>query len=67
MSHELKTPLQGIIGSAEEKNVKIDVTGSGFTIKGVRRMIQEIIYNLCDNAIKYNVPGANTVFLYNIV
>ena len=45
--------------SAAEKNVKIDVTGSGFTIKGVRRMLQEIIYNLCDNAIKYNVPGGS--------
>ena len=45
--------------SAAEKNVKIDMTGSGFTIKGVRRMLQEIIYNLCDNAIKYNVPGGS--------
>ena len=45
--------------SAAEKNVKIDVTGSGFAIQGVRRMLQEIIYNLCDNAIKYNVPGGS--------
>ena len=43
--------------SAAEKNVKIEVSGKSFTIKGVRRMLQEIIYNLCDNAIKYNVPG----------
>ena len=45
--------------SAAEKNVKIDVTGNGFTIKGVRRMLQEILYNLCDNAIKYNVPDGS--------
>ena len=45
--------------SAAEKNVKIDVTGHGFAIKGVRGMLQEIIYNLCDNAIKYNVPGGS--------
>ena len=45
--------------SAAEKSVKIDVTGNGFTIKGVRRMLQEILYNLCDNAIKYNVPGGS--------
>ena len=45
--------------SAVEKNVKIDVTGDGFTVKGVRRMLQEILYNLCDNAIKYNVPGGS--------
>ena len=45
--------------SAAEKNVRIDVTGNGFTVKGVRRMLQEILYNLCDNAIKYNVPGGS--------
>ena len=45
--------------SAAEKNVKINVTGNGFTIQGIRRMLQEIIYNLCDNAIKYNVPGGS--------
>ena len=45
--------------SAAEKNVQIDVIGSGFAVQGVRRMLQEIIYNLCDNAIKYNVPGGS--------
>ena len=45
--------------SAAEKNVKIDVTGNGFWVKGVRRMLQETVYNLCDNAIKYNIPGGS--------
>jgi len=45
--------------SAAEKNITIDVTGNGFSIQGVRRMLQEILYNLCDNAIKYNVPGGS--------
>ena len=43
--------------SAAEKNVKINVTGSGFQVQGVRRMLHEVVYNLCDNAIKYNIPG----------
>jgi len=43
--------------SAAEKQVEITVSGSGFTVMGVRRMLHEIVYNLCDNAIKYNVPG----------
>ena len=42
--------------SAAEKQISIAVSGAGFTILGVRRMLQEIIYNLCDNAIKYNIP-----------
>ncbi len=48
-----------LMPSAADRNVTIDVTGNGFGIKGVRRMLQEILYNLCDNAIKYNVPGGS--------
>jgi len=48
-----------LLPSAEEKNVRISVSGAGFSVVGVRRMLQEIIYNLCDNAIKYNVPGGS--------
>ena len=54
LAEEVKTILQP---SAEEKNVSISVIGKGFSVVGVRRMVQEIIYNLCDNAIKYNIPG----------
>ena len=42
---------------AAEKDVRIEVSGEGFPLIGVRRMLQEVIYNLCDNAVKYNVPG----------
>lgn len=45
--------------SAADQQVSVRVTGRGFTVMGVRRMLQEIIYNLCDNAIKYNLPGGN--------
>ena len=45
--------------SADEKQISISVSGAGFTVVGVRRMLQEIIYNLCDNAIKYNVSGGS--------
>jgi len=54
LAEEVKTIL---LPSAEEKNVNISISGEGFSVVGVRRMLQEIIYNLCDNAIKYNVPG----------
>ena len=45
--------------SAAEKQVSISVSGLGFTVMGVRRMLHEVVYNLCDNAIKYNVPGGS--------
>ncbi len=45
--------------SADEKQVTITVSGPGFSVMGVRRMLHEVVYNLCDNAIKYNVPGGS--------
>ena len=56
IAEEVKTILEQ---SAAEKNVSVNISGSGFAVQGVRRMLQEIIYNLCDNAIKYNIPGGN--------
>ena len=50
--------------SAREKNVSVEVCGNGFSVLGVRRLLYEILYNLCDNAIKYNVPdGSVQIFL----
>jgi two-component system phosphate regulon sensor histidine kinase PhoR len=43
--------------SATEKQVQITVSGEGFQVEGVRRMLHEMIYNLCENAVKYNVFG----------
>ncbi len=43
--------------SAGKKQVEISLTGSRCVIDGVRRYLYEIIYNLCDNAIRYNNDG----------
>ena len=43
--------------AAEEKGVSLSFTGQAQPVNGVRRLLYEILYNLCDNAIKYNVPG----------
>ena len=44
---------------AAQKQVTVTATGAGFSVMGVRRMLHEIVYNLCDNAIQYNVPGGS--------
>lgn len=52
--------VKGILeNSAAGKGVTITVTGKGFMVQGVSRMLREIVYNLCDNAIKYNVTGGS--------
>ncbi len=43
--------------AAAARDVTVSVTGQPTVIPGVRRLIYEIVYNLCDNAIKYNRDG----------
>ncbi|MBP6886757.1 MAG: two-component sensor histidine kinase [Oscillospiraceae bacterium] len=42
---------------AKSKDVAVEIHGGPANVNGVRRLLYEIVYNLCDNAIKYNVPG----------
>ncbi len=41
--------------SADKKNVHLSLTGEPCPMKGNRAMVQELIENLCQNAISYNV------------
>ena len=43
--------------NAEEKNVTVSLNGDRVSLIGSRTVISEVVYNLCDNAIKYNVSG----------
>ncbi len=43
--------------AAAAKNIKMSLEGDGASICGVRRLLYEVVYNLCDNAIKYNNDG----------
>lgn len=47
--------------AAAAKNIKLKLTNAGtdVTVNGVRRLIYEIIFNLCDNAVKYNSDGGS--------
>ena len=45
--------------SAARKNVTLALTGESAMIQGVPRLIYEIAYNLCDNAIRYNREGGH--------
>ena len=48
-----------LFDAAKMKNVSLSVRGDDGTINGVQRLLYEIVYNLCDNAIKYNHPGGS--------
>lgn len=56
LSEEVKETLTD---AAKLKDVYLEVNGDDGILNGVRRLLYEIIYNLCDNAIKYNHPGGS--------
>ena len=44
---------------SEKSGTAITVEGPEIPVEGVRRLLYETVYNLCDNAIQYNVPGGS--------
>lgn len=49
--------LQSLLPSADKKNVTVELLGANTVIPGIRQLAYELIYNLCDNAIRYNKDG----------
>ena len=39
---------------ASQKNIRMEVTGEPVKYFGIRQILDEMIYNVCENAIKYN-------------
>ena len=39
---------------ANARDIRIEVTGEAVTYKGIRQILDEMVYNICENAIKYN-------------
>ena len=56
LSNEVAENLRA---AAEKAEVSIHVDGEAATVFGVRRLLYEMIYNLCDNAVKYNRPNGS--------
>ena len=50
---------ENLQGAAAARDVTVTVEGEPVELTGVRRLLYEIVYNLCDNAIKYNVAGGS--------
>ena len=48
--------VQQLAPVAKEKGISITADTAPCEVMGVRRILEELIYNLCDNAVKYNRP-----------
>lgn len=42
---------------ADKRNISLNLIGESTVVIGTEKILDEMIYNLCDNAIKYNVDG----------
>lgn len=42
---------------AERHHVSMDLSGETVEFEGVYRILDEMVWNLCENAVKYNKPG----------
>ena len=56
-----KEVVEALSASAAKRQVNLELKGESCIIKGIRRYLYEIIYNLCDNAIRYNKENGKVI------
>ena len=56
-----KEVVEALSASAAKRQVNLELKGESCVIKGIRRYLYEIIYNLCDNAIRYNRENGKVI------
>jgi two-component system phosphate regulon sensor histidine kinase PhoR len=49
--------LNGLRSEADKQNISLQLTGEHAEVSGNWQLLSEMVYNLCDNAIKYNHFG----------
>ena len=51
---------------ASQKDVRMELSGEPVSYNGIRQILDEMIYNVCENAVKYNNEGGRvTVWVGN--
>ena len=53
--------LQTLIPAADQHNITVELHGDETEITGIRQLAYELIYNLCDNAIRYNKDNGKVI------
>lgn len=61
----LYSVAEGVVNSleslAEEHQVSMELIGEQVVMDGIPQLINSMIYNICENAIKYNIQGGSVV------
>ena len=53
------TVVRGLESEAEGAGISIKLSGEAVVVEGILQLLHSILYNLCDNAIKYNRKGGS--------
>ena len=53
--------VERLSNEAQQRGVSFELEGDHCSVTGVRPVLEEMIYNLCDNAVKYNREGGKVV------
>ena len=53
----VNSTIGSLAPESESAGVTIDFAGEPITVRGIPQLLSGIVYNLCDNAIKYNREG----------
>ncbi|HPS75647.1 MAG TPA: ATP-binding protein [Oscillospiraceae bacterium] len=53
-------------GTARARNVTVTLAGEGASVEGVRQILDEMVYNLVENAIKYNKDGGSVTVTVDV-
>ena len=56
---QARAVLEQLAPAAQRKQVTTQLRGDRALVRGVPQIVEEIVYNLCDNAIAYNRPGGS--------
>ena len=49
--------IEGLRVSAEKRKVSLRYIGENVTVYGNKQLLEELLWNLCENAIRYNIEG----------
>ena len=64
ISQVCKNAFDSLKEKAQQMNVHLYICGESMKIEAVRTLLEEAVYNICDNAIKYNRNDGNvSIFL----
>lgn len=56
-----QSAMQSLESMAEQSNISMELIGQKVVMEGIPQLINSMVYNILENAIKYNTPGGSVV------